>query len=112
MGPVFYLVQSNGALRPISALPLKNWPRLFGSARLGQKKPLRSPPKKIRLRRAKKCHALPGMPVGLLPGRQLEARWKRERRDANGFGNQVSTVFAGKLSQQSVVCCSARLRRT
>ena len=85
MGPVSYLAQSHGALRPISAMPLKNWPRLFVSAPLGQKKPLRSPPKKIRLRRAKKCHALPGMPVGLLPGRQLEARWKRERRDANGF---------------------------
>ena len=105
MGPVFYLVQPNGGLPPTSALPLKNWPRLFGSARLGQKSPCGAPSKKIRLRRAKKCHALPGMPVGLLPGRQLEARWKRERRDANEFANQVSTVFAGKLSQQSVVCC-------
>ena len=63
MGPVFYLVQSNGALRPTSALPLKNWPRLFGSARLGQKKPLRSPPKKIRL----DCVFFPNPPsLGLL----------------------------------------------
>ena len=32
MGPVFYLVQSNGALRPISAVILGNWPHEFALA--------------------------------------------------------------------------------
>ena len=29
MGPVFYLVQCDGALRPISAVLLGNWPHEF-----------------------------------------------------------------------------------
>ena len=103
MGPVFYLVQSNGALRPISALPLKNWPRLFGSARLGQKKPLRSPPKKKSAcgapRNAMPCRACQwaSCPAGSLK------RGGSERGETQ-MGSP-STVFAGKLSQQSVVCC-------
>ena len=34
MGPVFYLVQSNGVLRPISAVLLGNWPHEFALALL------------------------------------------------------------------------------
>ena len=34
MGPVFYLVQSNGVLRPISTVLLGNWPHEFALALL------------------------------------------------------------------------------
>ena len=36
MGPVFYLVQCDGALRPISAMILGNWPQggFLGGIRL------------------------------------------------------------------------------
>ena len=74
-----------GRCAPSRPCHSKTGPGCLARRALGKKSPCGAPPKKIRLRRAKKCHALPGMPVGLLPGRQLEARWKRERRDANGF---------------------------
>ena len=32
MGPMFYLVQSHGALRPISAVMLADWPHEFALA--------------------------------------------------------------------------------
>ena len=32
MGPMFYLVQSNGVLRPISAVLLADWPHEFALA--------------------------------------------------------------------------------
>ena len=41
MGPMFYLVQSHGALRPISAVILADWPHEFALALLlGKRKRL------------------------------------------------------------------------
>ena len=79
MGPIFYLVQSNGGLPPISGLPLTHWPRLFGSAPLGRKN---------------------ARPAGNQGGRQEEVSGKTEWGAVGDSGEQdggtASTAAAAK----------------